>query len=149
MSGIGEETPGIRQHSDEAGEVPQICKGGQLVGHALFMVIEPPCASLLDFCCHGGILETAKDGADGGIVVGIQAVNNGLGKRLVFFHRIQEIGGLGGRRIVIDAVVAGVGTEFRIHVLIVVALCPVVELHDPVALMVFAANEKHKGGFEF
>ena len=69
MPCIGKETSGIGEHAYEAGKVAQIGQRCQLVGHSLFVVVEPPCASLLYLGNCRGILETAQDGADGGIVI--------------------------------------------------------------------------------
>ena len=43
------------------------------------MVIEPPCGALLDASGNARALEAADDGADGGVVIGVQGIDNGLG----------------------------------------------------------------------
>ena len=79
MSCIRQEASGIGQHADETGKVSKGSKGGHLLLHTGLVVIEPPCAALLNLCNSGGILEASKDSTDGLIVVGIQAVQNGSG----------------------------------------------------------------------
>ena len=71
MSGVGEEASGIREHSNETGEISKAGKGEHLVSHADLVVVKPPGASLLDFGNGRGILETAEDRSDGLIVIGI------------------------------------------------------------------------------
>ena len=71
VSGVGQEASGVCQHSDEAGQIAKSCQGGHLFLHAGLVVIEPPCAALLNLCDSGGILEAAEDGSDGLVVVGI------------------------------------------------------------------------------
>ena len=71
MSGVGQEAPGVCQHSYKTGKISEVGKGNHLVLHACLVVIEPPCAALLNFCYSGGILEAAQNGSDGLIVIGI------------------------------------------------------------------------------
>lgn len=71
VSCVGQETSGVCQHTHESGEVAQVGKRNQLILHACFVVVEPPCTALLNFCYGGGILEAAQNGADGLVIVGI------------------------------------------------------------------------------
>ena len=148
MPGVGQEAPGIRQHPYEAGEVAQVRQGYQLFPHADFVVVEPPCAALLDLGHGAGVLEAADDGADGLVVVGVQAVKDGPGQLVRLAQGIQEIRHLGGRGVIVDAVVTGVGAQFLVHSGIVVPLAAEVELHGPVQPMVLPAHEEHEGCLE-
>ncbi len=59
MSGIGEKTSGISEHTNKIPQKPQIGKGGHLLCHPCFVIVEPPCAALLDLACCSCLLETA------------------------------------------------------------------------------------------
>ena len=112
------------------------------------MVVEPPCAALLDLGHGAGVLEAADDGADGLVVVGVQAVKDGPGQLVRLAQGIQEIRHLGGRGVIVDAVVTGVGAQFLVHPGIVVPLAAEVELHGPVEPVVLPAHEEHESGLE-
>ena len=132
MSGVGEEASGVGEHSHESGEVSEVCKGDHLILHAGLVIVEPPCAALLNLGHCGRILEAAENGADSLVVVGIQAVQNGPGQLVGLNQRIQEVCHLSGRSIVVDAVITGIGTELLIHLCIVVSLTAIVKLHCPI-----------------
>ena len=89
------------------------------------MVIEPPCAALLNLCNSGGILEASKDSTDGLIVVGIQAVQNGSGQLIRSNQSVQEICHLSGGSVVVDTVISGIGTKLLKHQSIVVTLAAI------------------------
>ena len=76
MPGIGQEASGVCQHADEAGQVAHIGQGCHLLLNASLVIVEPPGAALLDLCHSAGILEAARDGADGLVVIGVQAVED-------------------------------------------------------------------------
>lgn len=42
MTGIGEETAGVRQHTDEMPQVRTGCEGLDLFFHTFFRIVEPP-----------------------------------------------------------------------------------------------------------
>ena len=71
MAGIGKKASGICKHSHKAGQIAQLCQRGKLLLDAGLVVIEPPGTSLLDLSPCLFILETADDGTDGGVVIGI------------------------------------------------------------------------------
>ena len=71
MPGVGKKASGIRKHSHKAGQISQICQRGKLFLDAGLVVVEPPGTSLLDLSPRLFILETADDGADGSVVIGI------------------------------------------------------------------------------
>ena len=110
MPGVGEEASGVCQHADKAGEVSEVCEGDHLILHAGLVIVEPPCAALLDLRARRGILETAEDRADRLVVVRVQAVDDRLWQLVRADECVQEIGKLGRRSVIVDAVVAGVGT---------------------------------------
>lgn len=149
MSGVRQEASGVGQHADEAGEISQVGEGNHLILHTGLVIVEPPCASLLNLGNGGGILETAEDGADGLIVVGIQAVEDGSGKLVGLNQCVQKVCHLRGRSVVVDAVVTGVGPQFLEHQSVIVALTAIVQLHSPAPLVVFSAHEEHESGLEF
>lgn len=57
MSCIRQKASGICQHSHKITEKSQVGKGCHLIDHPLLVVIEPPCASLLDLSYDTGILK--------------------------------------------------------------------------------------------
>ena len=70
MSGVGQETSGVSQHTDKVSEASKIGQGNHLFGHASLVIVKPPRAALLNLAGKP-FLETADDGADSGIVIGI------------------------------------------------------------------------------
>ena len=64
MSGVGEEASGVGKHAHKTGQITKVCKGGHLLDHAGLVIIEPPCATLLDLCNSGRILEAADNSTD-------------------------------------------------------------------------------------
>ena len=115
VSGVGQEASGICQHTDKTGKISEVGKGNQLILHACFMVIEPPCAALLNLGYSGGILEAAQNGADGLVVTGIQAVKDGPGKLVCYIQGVEEICHLRGRSIIVDAVITGIRAQLFVH----------------------------------
>ena len=77
MSGVGKETSGVGQHTDEVSKASQVSERGHLLGHAGLVIVEPPCGALLDLTGEL-LLETADDGSDGSIIIWIQGVQDGL-----------------------------------------------------------------------
>lgn len=77
MSGVGKETSGVGQHTDEVSKASQVSERGHLLGHAGLVIVEPPCGALLDLSWEL-LLETADDSADGGVIIRIQRVEDGL-----------------------------------------------------------------------
>ena len=71
VPGVGEEASGVRQHSDEVPQAAEVGQAGHLSGHALLVVVEPPRGTLLQLAGGGGVLEAAKDGADGSVIIGV------------------------------------------------------------------------------
>ena len=95
-----------------------------------------------------GILEAAKDCSDGGVVVWIKGVKDRLGKLAVSVEGIQKIRHLRAGGIVVDAVIAGIRTQFPEIGSIVVPLTAIVKLHDPASLMIFLPYLLHEGSPE-
>ena len=93
-------------------------------------------------------LEAAADGVDRLVVVGVEAVEHGLGQVARGFQRAQERRGLGGGSVVVDAVKAGIRPHAVVHGVVVVAAAAVVQLHGPVALLVLMRHKEHEGGLE-
>ena len=67
----GEEAAGVGQHANEGREHADAGKRRKLGFHAVFVIVEPPCGTLLDLCNSSGILETSKDRTDGLVIVWI------------------------------------------------------------------------------
>ena len=89
MPCVRKKTPGIRQHSDKIAKKPQICKRCHLVNYSLFIVVEPPCASLLDLSGASFILKTTDDSANYRIIRRIQAVQDCPGKGVSLIQCVQ------------------------------------------------------------
>ena len=85
---IGDEAPGIRKHAYKSGEKAHTCQRCKLLFHSFAVVVEPPGAALLDSASAGTALETAHDGADGGVVVGIQGIKDRFRKGARSVHGV-------------------------------------------------------------
>ena len=103
---------------------------------------------MLDLGYGGGILETAEDRADGCVVVGVQAVEDGLRQHVVFVQGIEVVRQLISGSSGADAVVSGIRAEKVEHPGVVVTLAAVVELHDPISLCIFCAHKQQEGGLK-
>ena len=88
MARIGQEASGVGQHSYEVAENAEVCQRGHLLDHAGLIVVEPPCAALLDLADRRGILEAADDGADRRVVHRIQRVQDRFRKLIGRYKRI-------------------------------------------------------------
>ena len=106
MPGLRQEAPGIRKHSDEIPQQPQISEGSHLLHHPILIIVKPPCGALLYFSHGIRILEAADNTAYGFIIIGIQAVNYGFGKGSLYIQGIKKIRHLAGGRIIIDTVIS-------------------------------------------
>ena len=96
VAGIAEEAAAVGEHAHKAGQITEAGKAGQLIGHTGKVIVEPPGRAVLDLADSFGGLEAAAKGVDGFIVVGVQAVENGLGQLAGGFQCAEESGGLGG-----------------------------------------------------
>ena len=130
MAGVGEEAAGVGEHAHKAGQHAQIGQRSELLGHALEMVVEPPGRAVLQLADRFRVLEAADDGADGGIVIGIQAVKDGFGELAADFQGIQKVRQLRRVGLGADAVIARIGTQVGKLPAVVVALAAEVQLHD-------------------
>ncbi len=110
VAGIGEEGTAVGQHAHEARQVAQGGQGGQLIGHAGEMVVEPPGGAVLKLADGLAVLEAAAEGVDGLVVRRVQAVQDGAGQTAPGLHLVEERGHLRHRRVVADGIVAGVRT---------------------------------------
>ncbi len=79
-----------------------------MLGHALQVIVEPPSSAVLDLADGFVVLEAAQDRVDGGVVVGVQAVEDGAGQAVPLFQIAKEGRGLGGGGGVVHAVKAGI-----------------------------------------
>ena len=146
MPGIGQEGAAVGQHAHEARQVAQVGQGGQLIGHALEVIVEPPGGAVLDLADSLGGLEAATQGVDRLVVGGIQGVQHRAGQVALGLAGPQERRHLIHGRIVVDGVEAGVRAQLLIHGQVVVAAAAVVQLHGPVQLLVLGGEEQQAGG---
>lgn len=149
MPGIAQEAAAVGKHAHESGQIPQVRQADQLLGHALQVVVEPPGGAVLNLGHRLLALEAAANAVDGLIVVGIEAVEHGLGQVAHSLQRAEERGGLGGGSVVVDAVKAGIRPQAIVHGAVVVPAAAVVQLHGPVALPVLMRREEHECGLEY
>lgn len=71
MPGVGQETAGVREHADKAGQIAKACQRSQLFQYPCLVIVKPPCAALLDFGGSLRILKTAQKGAESLIIIGV------------------------------------------------------------------------------
>ena len=145
MARIGQERAGVGKHAHKVAQDALVSQSRELLAHADLVVVEPPGGAVLDLTGGRSLLEAAHDGIDHGVIDGVQAVQNGLGQAAGLLNGVEEIGKLVGRRVVGDAIVAGIGTELGKHGAVVVALAAKVQLHGPAQTDILAGNELHKG----
>ena len=91
MAGIGQEAAGIGEHADEVPQHAAVGKGGELLDHASLVVVKPPGGPLLNPAQGGAVLETADDGVESFVVVGVQAVKHHPGQGVLRGQQIQKL----------------------------------------------------------
>ena len=72
MTGVAQEGAGVCKHSHKTAQHAVAGKIRQLLAHTGAVIIEPPCAALLELTGHTTALKTGKDSGNGSIVIGIQ-----------------------------------------------------------------------------
>ena len=146
MARVAEERARVREHADEVAEHALVGERRHLGAHAHLVVVEPPGGAVLQLAGHGGALEARHDRVDHPGVVGVEAVEDGLGQAARLVDVVQEVGEVRGALAVADAVVAGVGAELGEHGGVVVALAAEVQLHGPAQAHVLGRGELHERG---
>ena len=144
MSCIRQKASGICQHSHKITEKSQVGKGCHLIDHPLLVVIEPPCASLLDLSYDTGILETSDDRSDGCIIVWIQTVQNRLWQLVCYIQCIEQICQLCRWRISVNTVKSRIRSKLAETFYVIVTFTSVMKLHCPSQTMIFSSCIKHK-----
>ena len=144
MSCIRQKASGICQHSHKITEKSQVGKGCHLIDHTLLVVIEPPCASLLNLSCNASILEASDDRSDCCIVVWIQAVQNRLWQLVCHIQCIEQICQLCRWCVCVNTVKSRIRSKLAETFYIIVTFASVMKLHCPSQTMVFSSCIKHK-----
>ena len=78
MSRIAQERTAVCQHANKSSQIAQIGKTGQLICHALEMIIEPPGGTMLNLADGIAVLEASADRINGLVVSRIEGIQNGL-----------------------------------------------------------------------
>ena len=86
MSCIGQKASRIGEHSNEIAKQSKTCQRSHLIDHTLFVIVKPPCTSLLDLAGNLCSLETSEDRSDRLVIIWIQGVEN---RFLKFIRRDQ------------------------------------------------------------
>lgn len=61
MTWVGKEASGVRQHTNKVAKQTQIGQRRHLFFHSGFIIIKPPCRTVLDLADRIGILEASND----------------------------------------------------------------------------------------
>ena len=146
MARIAQERTAVRKHPHKARQTALACQRHDLLTHTHNMVVEPPSRPMLYLAHRVAVLEAANDGFNHRVIRRVQGIDDGPGQLVAVGKGAQEIRQLGGRRIVIDAVIAGIRPQETEHLSVVVPLASIVELHGPIQLFVFPAHKAHEGG---
>ncbi len=76
MTGKGEETSGIGQHTDKATHQTHVGEGIDLLFHPVFLIEIPPARAELDFSFDRSVIEVADHGCKYFIVSRVEVVNH-------------------------------------------------------------------------
>ena len=147
MPGVAEKAPGVREHAHKGAEHAFIGEAGQVFPHPAFMVVEPPGAAVLEFA-EAAALEAAHDGLDGGVVVGIQRIEDGFRQLVRLVQGAQKRGQILDGDGVPDGVGPRVRTEGAEQAPGIVPDHAEVQLHHHAQAMVLPPQRKQQGGPE-
>ena len=114
-----------------------------MVAHALFVVIEPPGAAVLELTAHAA-LEGAHDRFDHHVVCRMQRIENGLWQKTVRGQCLQKARELFGRLTSADRVASGIRSLDAHQNRMQIALYAKVQLHDPVSFGIFPCEEEQQ-----
>ena len=131
MTGVAEERARVGQHADERAERAARGKVGELGTHTVQIVVEPPCAALLDASDLSAALKTARDGNERGVVDGIQGIEDGLGQTVVLGKGVQQRRDVLHAGPAVDGIEAGVRAERGELRLVGVTQAAEMQLHHP------------------
>ena len=140
VAGVAQEAAAVGQHTDEVAQQAQAGQTGHLLFHADLVVVEPPGGTVLDLARNLAVLEAAQNGADLGVIAGVQAVDDGLGALVGVVQSAQQacdLAAAGGR---VDHVEAGVGAQQAVHLAVDAAQAVVVDLHGNVQAVILLAQ---------
>lgn len=119
MAGVAQEAAGVGEHPVEGAHGPQGHETGHLGLH---------------------------DGADGGVIPGVQGVQDGLAQGPGLLQGVQQLGKPTGVRLVTGGIEAGVRAQLGEQLGGIVPDAAEVELHDPIPLGVLLAHGEEQGG---
>ena len=148
MAGVGDEGAAVGEHADEAGEEAEYAEGIHLAAHADFLIKEPPAAAELHLSGEGAVIEGISHGHHDLVVLGIEAVEDGLCEFVLRGQAVKELVACGCGRKVVDGVVAGIGTHQVEHLGVVVADGAHVELLGPAGLGIHDCHVVEEGAAE-
>ena len=148
VTGVADETAGVREHAHEAAQQPQHAQRVELLAHAVLLIEEPPAAAELHHSGIGAVIEGVGHRRHDLVVLGIEAIEDGLGQFARLGEPVQELVPCGGRRQVVDGIVARIGPELAEHPAVVVADGAYVELLRPAALGVHYRHVEEEGAAE-
>ena len=80
MARIGHEAARIGEHTYHFAEQAHARKRVDLVGHALFLVEEPPGGAKLHFADDGAIVKITCHGGEQFVIAGVEVVDDGFGQ---------------------------------------------------------------------
>ena len=140
VAGVAQEAAAVGQHTDEVAQQAQAGQTGHLLFHADLVVVEPPGGTVLDLARNLAVLEAAQDGADLGVIAGVQAVDDGLGALVGVVQSAQQACDLAAAGGSVDHVEAGVGAQQAVHLAVDAAQAVVVDLHGNVQAVILLAQ---------
>ena len=114
---------------------------GELLAYAVLMIVEPPCAAVLDLSRNAGSTERARERVEPRVIGGIETVKHSARKCGIALKHIKKAVciscGIGNA----DRIKARIGSERTVGIAVRIPLTAEVDLHDPAAARVFGRAE--------
>ena len=128
---VADKAARVGEHAHEAAQKAEVGERVHLAAHADFLVEEPPAGAELHLAGDRAVIVGIGHGHHHCIVLGVKAVEDGLGELALAGETVEETVAGSGDIQVMDGIVAGVGTDLGEHLGVVVADGADMELLGP------------------